>query len=311
MQVILFIYFMSINFISVLREKTGAGLLDCKKALEASNNNIEEAIVWLRKKGMADAGKKAGRATAEGIAGFAIEGNKITVVELNSETDFVSRNEIFLDLFKKALSVASHANNIEELLNTQAGGVSMKDHLAETTLSLKENIVFRKLQTLNVQEGAIATYVHNTVFEGAGQIVCAISLESKAEKEALRKIGQKICMHIASAMPKFLDIANVPTEILEKEKEIYKEQSMATGKPMPVIEKMIEGRIKKFYSETVLLKQAFIMDPNSSIEDFLAQSSKELGSEIKIGNFIRMKVGEGVELEKKDFSEEVKALSGK
>lgn len=282
------------SLVKDLREKTGAGMMDCKKALVETNANLEEAVDWLRKKGHAAAAKKAGRATAEGMVGLIVEGNAGSVVELNSETDFVARNEKFQSLLSNILKVSIKCKDLAELEDADYPGEShkVKDVVSEHVGIVGENISLRRSKKIGVDNGVVVSYVHNEIMPNAGKIAVLIALESELDKSTLEGFGKQIAMHIAAAKPEALDRDGVSSESIDKEKEIFTEQAKASGKPDNIIEKMVVGRIQKYYQEVVLLEQVFVMDNKTKISDLVNNFAKEHGKDVKIKEFVRYELGE-------------------
>lgn len=294
-----------------LREKTGAGMMDCKKALSETNGNFENAIDWLRTKGLAAAAKKSGRIAAEGLTSVVVDGTTGAMVEINSETDFVARNEQFQHLVSNIAKLALKANNIDTLKSAiMPSGKTVEAEIVENVATIGENINLRRVESLTVNSGVIASYVHNLVSEGLGKISVLVALESTADQTKLSTLGKQIAMHIAATRPHSLDIESLDPAIVARERDIFSEQARASGKPENIIEKMVEGRIRKFYEEAVLLEQIFVMDGETKIKDVLANASKELNAPIALKAFARFELGEGIEQEEKDFAAEVAAVAG-
>lgn len=299
--------------VKTLREKTGAGMMDCKKALHEVNGDLDSAVDWLRKKGLSAAAKKAGRVAAEGLVGIASgESNCACVVEINSETDFVSRNDQFQKLVKDIANLASAQEyDSQSVLQAKlSDGNAVSDSITNLVAVIGENISYRRHKRICVSEGVVSTYIHNSVVENLGKIGVLVALESKADKNKLHELGKKIAMHIAAASPHCLDISSVSPEALEKEKVILTEQAKASGRPDDVIQKMVEGRIRKYYEEVVLLEQVFVMDGKTKISQVVENASKELGTSIVLKDFARFALGEGIEKQVSDFAAEVKAQAG-
>ncbi len=299
-----------------LRETTGAGMLDCKKALVEANGNMEQAVDWLRKKGLASAAKKSSRVAAEGLVAVAVEGNKGAVVEVNSETDFVAKNEIFQEYVEDAAKVALHCNGDVEAMKAFvcpkcADSKTFGERLTDMIAKIGENMNLRRAKVISVNNGLVCSYIHNAVRNGLGKIGVLVALESTADKEKLAELGKHIAMHIAATAPIALNIAGVAPEAVEHEKSIFAEQAKASGKPANIIEKMVEGRIRKFYEEVVLEEQAFIMDPDKKIKDIVADAAKECGTDIKLADFAFFKLGDGLQKKEEDFAAEVAAQLGK
>ena len=297
-----------------LRETTGAGMLDCKKALVEADGNMETAIDWLRKKGLATAAKKASRIAAEGLVSLKVEGNKGAVVEVNSETDFVAKNDIFQEYVTDAATVALLSDgDVEKMKNfgCKKCGKSFGERLTDMIAKIGENMNLRRAAVLEVQNGIVAPYVHSALKPNLGKIGVLVGLESTADKDKLAELGKHIAMHIAASAPLFLDIESVDPEALNHERGIFAEQARASGKPENIIEKMVEGRIRKYYEEVVLLEQAYIMDPDKKVKDVIAEAAKELGADIKLTSYVRFKLGEGLQKKEEDFAAEVAAQLNK
>jgi elongation factor Ts len=292
-----------------LREKSGAGMMDCKRALSENQGDIEAAVDWLRKKGLAAAAKKAGRVAAEGLIGIASEGTSGGMVEVNSETDFVARNDAFQDYVRNVTKVALAAGEDIEKLKTAAypGGGSAADALTALIAKIGENMSLRRAAVLKVSAGTVATYVHSAAAPGLGKIGVLVALESTGDKEKLTALGRQIAMHIAATNPQALDIASVDPAMLAREKAVLTEQAAASGKAPQVIEKMVEGRVRKYYEETVLLEQVYVVDGETRIKDVIANAAKELGVPVKLAAFRRYALGEGIEKKETDFAAEVAA----
>ncbi len=299
-----------------LREKSGAGMMDCKKALTETGGDIEAGMDWLRTKGLSKAAKKADRVAAEGLIAIALrtEGAGMTgvAVEVNAETDFVARNEKFQ---AAARAVARTALDVEGGVDKLAdakteGGETVNEMLTTLIATIGENMTARRMARFVVGEGVVAAYVHNAVAPDLGRIGVLVALQSSADHDKLTEMGRKIGMHIAATSPLSLSVDDIDPAAVERERAIFSEQAQASGKPPQVIEKMVEGRIRKFYEEVVLLKQAFVMNPDQTIEQFVAEQAKALGSPIALTGFVRLALGEGVEKNKDDFAGEVAALTG-
>ena len=291
-----------------LIETTGAGMLDCKKALVESNGNMDDAVDWLRKKGLASAAKKASRIAAEGLVGVYVEGNKGAVVEVNSETDFVAKNEICQEYVADAAIVAlKSAGEICDMktFNCPKCGKTFEERLTDMIAKIGENMNLRRAKMLEVDNGIIASYIHNAAGENIGKIGVLVALESTADKAKLAELGKHLAMHVAASNPQFLTIASVDPAAVEHEKSIFAEQAKASGKPENIIEKMVEGRVRKYYDEVVLEEQAYIMDPDKKVKQVVADAAKELGADIKIKDFVCFKLGEGLQKKEEDFAAEV------
>lgn len=297
-----------------LRETSGAGMLDCKKALVETNGNMEEAIDWLRKKGLASAAKKASRIAAEGLVSVYVEGNAGAVVEVNSETDFVAKNDIFQDYVENAAKAALAVKGDVEGLKAFTCPVTGKDMgtiLTDMIAKIGENMNLRRAKMIEVKDGVVASYIHNAARPNVGKIGVLVALESTGDKTKLAELGKHIAMHVAASAPQFLDIASVDPAAVEHEKSIFAEQAKASGKPANIIEKMVEGRVKKYYDEVVLEEQAYIMDPDKKVKDVIAEAAKELGTDIKLKEFVCFRLGEGLQKKEEDFAAEVAAQLSK
>jgi len=296
-----------------LRERTGAGMMDCKKALEASNGSIEEAVDWLRKKGLATAAKKAGRAAAEGLVGVAVNGTKAVVVEVNAETDFVARNEQFQAVVKKIAGVAVGTSHDLEALKAQecpGTGRAIADELTNLVAVIGENMALRRLAHIQVSQGAIASYIHNAIADGLGRVGVLVGLEGAAPEAELLALGRQIAMHIAAAHPLSLSVDEMDPTVLERERAIIVDQAQQSGKPADVIEKLVAGRLRKFYEESVLLEQIFLIDDSKrKVSQVVEDKAKEWGTPVKLVGFAHFKLGDGVEKQETDFAAEVAQLS--
>lgn len=296
-----------------LRERTGVGMMECKKALEETGGDIEKAIEELRKKGLAKAAKKAGRVASEGVIALATEGNKATLVELNTETDFAAKSEGFQALAKKvsvkALEVFS---SLEDVLDAPlSAGKSVKESINEAVAVIGENLNLRRVANLELTgNGVIASYVHNVIADGMGKIGAVVALESNGDKKQLEQFGKQLAMHITAAKPDALNIEAVDAGKVAKEREIFKEQSLASGKPENIVDKMVEGRIRKYYEEVVFLEQVFVIDGKITVKEAIANASKEIGSPIKVTGYKYLVLGEGVEKKEEDFAAEVAKVAG-
>ena len=293
-----------------LREKSGAGMMDAKNALVENNGDIEVAMDWLRKKGLAKAAKKSGRVAAEGLVGVAssADGKTAALIEVNSETDFVARNEIFQGFVKQASQIAMKEADIEAVANAAYGsGKNTKDTLTDLIAQIGENMSLRRSTNLSVPNGVIATYVHSAVAPNLGKIGVMVALESTASQDVLQALGKQLAMHIAAAKPEALDVASLDPKMVEREKAIHRDTAKASGKPDDIIEKMLEGRMRKYYEEIVLLEQTFIMDGETKIAALLEKAGKDAGSPVKLTGFVSYVLGEGIEKEETDFAAEVAA----
>lgn len=299
------------NTVKELREKSGAGMMDCKKALTECNGVFDEAVDWLRKKGLSAAAKKSGREAAEGLISLMVDGDKAVIVEVNAETDFVARNDKFQVLASNIAKIALAGEyDVEALKNAQyVDSQTVAEAITNHIAVIGENMNLRRVGYVSVDNGVIASYVHNSIAEGLGKIGVLIAIESSGDKSKLLDLGKKIAMHAAAARPECLDISSVNPEKLEHEKIIFAEQSRNSGKPENIVEKMVEGRVKKYYQETVLLEQIFVMDNKNTITEVLQAAAKEIGAPIVIKNFLRYELGEGIERTQTDFAAEVASMA--
>ena len=297
-----------------LRDKTGAGMMDCKTALKESAGEMEAAVDWLRAKGLSKAAKKADRIAAEGLIGVASAAKSAAVVEVNSETDFVARNAEFQKVVAEIAKLALKADGDVEKLAAAPyphKKVSVAEHLKELVGTIGENITLRRTAALKVKEGVVATYVHNQATPGMGKIGVLVALESAGDKDKVNEIGRQVAMHVAATNPIALTDEEVTAGVVERERAIFAEQAKESGKPEKVIKQMIEGRIKKFYQEVVLLKQAFVINPDHTVEQALKEAEKAAGAPITVTAFVRYELGEGIKTDKGDFAAEVAAAAGK
>ncbi|MFM2044512.1 MAG: hypothetical protein RLY86_3088 [Pseudomonadota bacterium] len=295
-----------------LREKTGAGMMDCKKALSESNGDLEAAVDWLRKKGLAAAAKKAGRVAAEGLVGVAASGTFGAAVEVNAETDFVARNETFQAFVSKVTELALGTDGTVDALKALAFPGSTRnvgDELTHLVATIGENMNLRRVAKLSVTDGVVATYMHGALVAGLGKIGVLVALESTGDKEKLAELGKQIAMHVAAARPEALEITDVSTDALDRERSVLSDQARASGKPEEIIAKMVEGRIRKYYEEVVLLEQAFVIDPDRKIRKVVEDAAKAVGAPVKLTGFVRFGLGEGIEKETTDFAAEVAAMA--
>jgi elongation factor Ts len=293
-----------------LREKTGAGMMDCKRALGEASGDIEAAVDWLRKKGLSAAAKKAGRVAAEGLIGVATRGPVGAVVEVNSETDFVARNQAFQSFVRTVSELALDGDGeLDALKETGFPGTGRTIAEEQTHLisTIGENIVLRRVKRLSTDQGGIFSYVHNSLGPGLGKIGVLVALASSAPVQRLAEIGKQLAMHIAAANPLYLDIASVPQAALDRERAVLREQARASGKPEAVLERMVEGRLRKFYEEFVLLEQIFVVDQETKISKVVEQAGKTVGAPIRVESFARFALGEGIERQPTDFAAEVAA----
>ena len=301
------------NLVRELREKSGAGMMDCKKALVENNGDLEAAVDWLRKKGLAAAAKKAGRVAAEGLVGVAASGNAAAVVEINAETDFIARNPQFQAMVLQAAEIAAAKDHtVESLAQAPFKGeaATLSEEITRLIAVIGENMNLRRVERLSVVNGVVATYVHNATTPGLGRIGVLVALESTGDAAKLQDLGRKIAMHVAAATPQSLDVASLDPLALERERAVLVDQARASGRPEEVIQKMVEGRVRKFYEEVVLLEQVFVMDGKTKIADVVEQFAKEIGTPVVLKGFVRYNLGEGIEKEETDFAAEVQAQAG-
>jgi len=296
-----------------LREKTGAGMMDAKKALTEAGGDIEAAVDALRAKGLATAQKKSSRTAAEGLVGVAVSGTKGVAVEVNSETDFVAKNEQFQDFVRKTTEVALtlDSDDVEALkAASYPDGGTVADKLTDNIATIGENQQIRRMKTVSVDKGAVVSYMHTAAAEGLGKIGVLIALESEAPTEVLETLGKQLAMHAAAAFPQALDADGLDPAVIERERSIAREKAAESGKPENVQEKMVEGAVKKFAKENALLSQVFVMDNKTPIADVVAQAGKEAGTAIVLKDYVRFQLGEGIEKEESDFAAEVAAAVG-
>jgi elongation factor Ts len=301
----------SASMVKELRDQTGAGMMDCKAALSETGGNLEAAVDWLRKKGLSKAAKKAGRVAAEGLIGVAVTPNKGIVVEVNSETDFVARNDLFQGLVKMIASAALDAgSSVDKILGAKTGNITISEAIADTIAKVGENMTLRRAAALSVGKGAIGSYVHNSVAEGLGRIGVIVALESTGNVDELKSFGRMVAMHVASANPQAIDPSGLDPAAIEREKAVLADKAKAQGKPANVIEKIVESGLKTFYKEVCLLDQGFIFDDKKSVAQALKEAEAKAGAPIKIAGFVRFALGEGIERPSGDFGGEVAALAG-
>ncbi|MFN7127166.1 MAG: translation elongation factor Ts [Allorhizobium sp.] len=295
-----------------LREKSGAGMMDCKKALIENDGDVEAAIDWLRAKGIAKADKKSGRTAAEGLIGINGAGTSAVVVELNSETDFVARNDAFQELVRGVASVAIGTDGSVDAIGAAtypATGKSVTDTIKDAIAHIGENMTLRRAVKLSVEDGVVATYVHNAASEGLGKLGVLVALKSTGNKDVLAAIGRQVAMHIAATNPLAIRSEEVDAAVAERERNVFIEQSRASGKPDAIIEKMVEGRMRKFFEEVALLSQAFVINPDLTVGDAIKAAEKDAGAPIEVTGMARLLLGEGIEKEESDFAAEVAAVA--
>ena len=286
----------SASLVKELRDQTGAGMMDCKAALSETGGNLDAAVDWLRKKGLSKAAKKAGRVAAEGLVGVAVRATKGILVEVNSETDFVARNDLFQGLVKMVADTALDAGaNVDKILAAKAGGITIDEAIADTIAKVGENMSLRRAAELSVGKGAISSYVHNAVSDGLGRIGVLVALESTGKSDELKAFGRMVAMHVASANPQAIDPSGLDAAAIEREKAVLSDKAKAQGKPANVIDKIVESGLKTFYKEVCLLDQGFIFDDKKSVAQAVKEAEAKAGAPIKVAGFVRFALGEGIE----------------
>ena len=303
----------SAALVKELREKTGVGMMDCKKALAESDGDLEAASDWLRKKGLSQAQKKAGRTTADGLVGIAFEGNTGALVEVNSETDFVARNDSFQEMVSAIARRAPDAEgDVEKLKSFELPtGRTVEDEITNAIGVIGENMTLRRTATLRVDEGVVGGYVHAQTAPGLGKIGVLVAIRSSAGDTAkLADIAKQVAMHVAASNPQSVDVDDLDPALVEHERAILVDQAKASGKPDNIIEKMVEGRLRKFYEEVVLNEQVFVIDTDKKVKDFVAAAAEELGAPVAIAGFVKFVLGEGIEKQETDLAAEVAQLAG-
>ena len=299
--------------VKALREKSGAGMMDCKKALEETNGDMEAAVDFLRAKGLAAAAKKSSRTAAEGLVGVAVEGTKGVAVEVNSETDFVAKNEQFQDFVRTATQVALNVDgdDVDALKGASyPGGTTVGDKLTDNVATIGENQQIRRIKSVAVSEGVVVPYMHNAAAPNLGKIGVLVALESSAPAEKLEELGRQLAMHIAAAFPQALTAEGLDAEVIERERAIARDKAAESGKPENVQEKMVEGAVAKYAKENALLSQIFVMDNKTPIQQVVDQAGKDAGAKIVLKDYVRFQLGEGIEKEESDFAAEVAAAVG-
>lgn len=299
------------SMVKELRDTTGAGMMDCKSALTETDGDMDAAIDWLRAKGLSKAAKKAGRIAAEGLVGIATNGKEGAVVEVNSETDFVARNKEFQEMVSSIAETALKEGS-DNLSAAKFPGkdMSIEDYIKEMVGTIGENMNYRRGFNLSVEAGATAGYIHNAAATGLGKIGVLVALESTGDADKLEALGRQIAMHVAATNPLSATVEDLDPAVVEREKSILTEQARDSGKPENIIEKMIEGRIRKFYEEVVLLKQVFVIDGENSVENAIKAAEKDVGAPIAFKGFVRFELGQGIEKAEEDFAAEVAAAAG-
>jgi elongation factor Ts len=299
------------SMVKDLRDKTGAGMMDCKTALSETDGDMETAIDWLRKKGISKAAKKAGRAAAEGLVGVAVGKNAGALVEVNAETDFVARNEEFKSFVKSAADLAlKEGGDLEKLLAAKHGNSDVRQTLTELVAKIGENMSVRRTVALSVDPGVVAAYVHNAASPELGKIGVLVALKSTADQTKLSALAKQLAMHVAAASPLAITPEHLSKDVVERERNVQWELAKQSGKPDNVIEKMMEGRMRKFYEDTVLLSQTFVIDGETQVSKVLEKAAKEFGAPITVEGFVRFQVGEGIEKVESDFADEVAQMAG-
>lgn len=296
-----------------LREKTGAGMMDCKKALGENHGDVEASIDWLRTKGLATAAKKAGRVASEGLVGIAIDGTKGAVVEINAETDFVARNETFQDFVTTASNIAlTTGNDVDALKAAPFPGEerNVQEQLTHMIATIGENMSIRRVQTLSVDKGVVSSYIHTALAPGIGKIGVLVALETEADAAKADAFGKQLAMHVAAAKPQSISRDDINQEVVDRERAIFAEQARESGKPAEIVEKMVEGRIRKFYEEACLVDQTFVIDGDSKVSTAIEAAGKEAGGPITLKGFSLFVLGDGIEKEEEDFAAEVAAVAG-
>ena len=304
---------LSASMVKELRQKSGAGMMDCKKALQETDGVMEEAVDWLRKNGLSAVAKKSGRVAAEGLIGVAVKDNFGAIIEINSETDFVARNELFQDFVRTcselAINNGSDINNLKQIPYPKSDR-TVGEELTNNIATIGENMNIRRLETLKISNGVIISYVHNSIKEGLGKLGVLLSIKTDVKSDKILTVGKQIAMHIAATSPQSLNIEELDNELIEREKQVLIDQALASGKPKDIAEKMVIGRMQKFYQEVVLNEQTFVIDGETKIKDVMINLGKEINSNIELIGFKRLTLGEGIEVVDTDFAAEVAATAG-
>ncbi len=299
------------SLVKDLREQTGAGMMDCKAALKETNGDVEAAVDWLRKKGLAKAAKKAGRVAAEGLVGVSTAPQNGAIVEVNAETDFVARNDHFQGLVKLIADAALHTGgDLEKLKAAKVGSMTVEEAIASAIATIGENMSLRRTAALSVNQGVIGTYMHNSVSEGLGKIGVMVALESAGNVQELSAFGRLVAMHVAAANPVAVDPAGVPADVIAREKGVLAEKAKAQGKPDNVVEKIVESGLKTYFKEVCLLDQPFIHESDKTVAQAVKAAEGKVGAPIKVVGFVRYALGEGIEKQESDFAAEVAAAAG-
>jgi elongation factor Ts len=304
---------LSASMVKELREKSGAGMMDCKKALIETDGKIEDAIDWLRKQGLSAVEKKSGRVAAEGLIGVCVKGNQGALIEINSETDFVARNELFQVFVITCSDLSLSCNEDIEVLKQMKypdTGRTVDEELSNNIATIGENMNIRRSEILQVSNGAIISYIHNSVADGLGKLGVLVALESNANKDDLLVVGKQIAMHIAATSPQSLSVEDLDESIVSRERQILIDQALASGKPKEIAEKMVAGRMQKYFQEVVLNEQTSVIDGETKIKDVVRKLQNDLNTEVKLTGFTKLKLGEGIEVTENDFAAEVAATAG-
>ena len=304
---------LSAIMVKELREKSGAGMMDCKKALIETDGKIEDAIDWLRKQGLSAVEKKSGRVAAEGLIGVCVKGNQGALIEINSETDFVARNELFQVFVMTCSDLSLSCNEDIEALKQMKypdTGRTVDEELSNNIATIGENMNIRRSEILKVSNGAIISYIHNSVADGLGKLGVLVALESNANKDDLLVVGKQIAMHIAATSPQSLSVEDLDESIVSRERQILIDQALASGKPKEIAEKMVAGRMQKYFQEVVLNEQISVIDGETKIKDVIRNLQNDLNTEVKLTGFKKLKLGEGIEVIENDFAAEVAATAG-
>jgi elongation factor Ts len=304
---------LSASMVKELREKSGAGMMDCKTALQETEGKMEEAIDWLRKKGLSAVAKKSGRVAAEGLIGISVKDNVGSIIEINSETDFVARNEIFQEFVSTCADLAIESDGNLDTLKKMPfpnSDRSVDEELANNIATIGENMNIRRIEILNVSNGVVISYIHNSVNEGLGRLGVLVALQSDADENNLSNLGKQLAMHIAATAPQALNIDELDQDIVKREKQVLIDQAIASGKPSDIAEKMVIGRMQKFYQEVVLNEQTFVIDGETKIKDVIKKAEKDFSTSIKLTGFKMLKLGDGIEVSENDFAAEVAATAG-
>ena len=304
---------LSASMVKELRDKSGAGMMDCKKALQETNSNMEEAVDWLRKQGLSAVAKKSGRVAAEGLIGITVKNNVGSIIEINSETDFVARNEMFQNFVSTCCELAIESNeDINALKNMSYPNSdrTVDEELTHNIATIGENMNIRRSELLTVSNGVVISYVHNSVKDGLGRLGVLVGIESEAEQVNLSTVGKQIAMHIAATSPQSLNIEDLDQDLVKRERQVLIDQSIASGKPSEIAEKMVVGRMQKFYQDVVLNEQTFVIDGETKIKDVIKKLEKNLNTKVKLIGFKKLTLGEGIEVSANDFAAEVAATAG-